>query len=243
LWRLWGADMELDRETLDRFVDGELPPKEMERVADMIAAHPEMEAYVRRQEALRHELRTQFHRLDAQMPEHLIQAVLTAPVSWQWRLREWQRRNLSIRVLAPAGGAMALGLIIGVALRPQGDLTTDVGGQLVAKGALARALDTQLASAGASGPTRIGISFRSKSGRDCRTFTEGENAGLACHQGQSWMVETLTRQPVEDQGAAYRMAGSGLPDAVRAAVSASIEGAPFDAQAEARARAHGWSGR
>lgn len=235
--------MELDRETLDRFVDGELPPKEMERVAATLAAHPEMDAYVRRQENLRRELRALYRTLDAQMPERLIDAALTAPISWQWRLRDWQRRNLSIRQLAPAGAALALGLIVGVAIGPQGDLGTNAGGELVAQGTLARALDTQLASAGAGGPTQIGISFRSKSGQDCRTFAKGENAGLACHQGEAWVVETIARQTAEDQGAAYRMAGSGLPEALRQAVAASIEGAPFDAKAEAQARARGWSGR
>jgi hypothetical protein len=39
------------------------------------------------------------------------------------------------------------------------------------------------------------------------------------------------------------MAGSEMPDAVRRAVETSIQGAPYDAIAEAQARASGWSGK
>jgi len=232
--------MELSRETLDRFVDGELPPKEMERVAEMLAAHPDMNAYVQRQEHLRGELRARFGELDCQVPLRLIEAVRTAPVSWQWRFRTWRERNLTVRRLVPAGAALLLGLVAGVAVRPQADLGANAAGQLVAQGALGRTLDTALASAGAG---QIGISFRDKAGRDCRTFSKGESAGLACHQAGTWVVETLARRTVEDDGAAYRMAGSEMPDAVRQAVTASIEGAPYDARAEAQARDRGWSGR
>ena len=233
--------MELNRETLDRFVDGELAPQEMERVAALLPAHPEMDAYVRRQEFLRAAMRTRFRELDVQIPQRLIDAAMTAPMSWQWRFGVWRRQYLSIRQLVPAGVTLALGLAIGIAVRPGGDLGANAMGQVVAQGALAHALDTQLASAGGSGP--VGISYRDKSGRDCRTFARRENAGLACHQSGAWIVETLARRTVEDGGAAYRMAGSEMPEAVRQAVAAGIDGAPFDAKAEARARDHGWSGR
>ena len=123
-----------------------------------------------------------------------------------------------------------------------GDLISSHG-QMLARGDLARALDTKLASAGYSGEgPRIGISFRNRDGRDCRTFTSGNQAGLACHQGSKWVVMTLVAQNSESS-AIYRMAGSEMPDAVRRAVEASIQGAPFDAIAEAQARANGWAGR
>ena len=232
--------MELNREILDRFVDGELQPKQMERVAAMLETHPEWDAYVRRQEQLRASLRARFRELDGQVPQRLIDAARTAPISWQWRLREWRKRNLALRRLAPAGAALALGLVIGVAVGPRGDIGANAAGQWVARGALAHSLDTELASAGNSA---IGISFRDKSGRDCRTFAKGENAGLACRQAGAWVMETLVRRAPEDGGASYRMAGSAMPEAVRQAVMARIDGAPFDAKAEARARDAGWPGR
>ena len=236
--------MELDRETLGRFIDGELTPEEMMRVGEMSAQRPDLDAYVRRQEKLRDELRAGFRELDTTIPERLIGAIRSAPVSWRWRLRAVLTPVLSVRRLVPTGAALALGLVVGLVARPQGDLGADPSGQLVAQGALGRTLDTRLASEGAGpGPARIGISFRDKAGEDCRTFTDGKSAGLACRRGGAWVVETLARRVPEDEGAVYRMAGSDMPDAVRRAVTANMAGEPFDAAAEARARASGWSWR
>jgi hypothetical protein len=126
-------------------------------------------------------------------------------------------------------------------LRPSADLSTNASGQLVARGSLGRALEQRLASAGypGSGP-RIGISFRDKAGEDCRTFTDGGASGLACHRNGAWMISTLVNQSPSTPGYVYRMAGSEMPDAVRRAVTASIVGAPFDAQTERAARNSGW---
>ena len=120
--------MELNRELLDRFVDGELAPADMERVAGMLTDHPEWDAYVRRQEELRSVLGARFRELDGEMPRRLIEAARTAPISWQWRLRSWRQRNLAVRRLVPAGAALALGLVAGIAIRPPGDLGTDASG-------------------------------------------------------------------------------------------------------------------
>lgn len=234
--------MEPDRETLNAFVDGELPPKEMEEIAALLAVRPDLDRYVREQERLRETLRETYP-LEADVPEKLIEAVRSAPVSWRWRLRGLQERFLSIRILVPAGAALALGVMIGFALRPASDFGTDGAGRLVAQGNLGKALTTQLAAAGRhDGGAQIGISFRSKAGYDCRTFTLRSEAGLACRQEGHWIVETLVKQAPEYPEADYRMAGA-MPEAVRRAVAASIDGAPFDAAAERQARDRGWSGR
>jgi hypothetical protein len=236
--------MEPDRELLDRFVDGELSPRETERVAALMAEHPAWNDYVRKQEGLRSLLRAPLPGLDEPVPERLIHAALTAPVSWRWRLRHVLGADGQLRRLAPIGMALAAGLVIGIALRPQGEFSVDGSGQMLARGDLGRALDTKLAVDNEAGAApRLGISFRNKSGQDCRTFSSGENAGLACHRSGGWVIETLARNVSEDAGAAYRMAGSEMPDAVRRAVTASIADEPFDAPAEARARAGGWQGR
>lgn len=230
--------MELDREKLNRFVDGELPPKEMEGVAALLVGNPEMNAYVERQENLRHRLRNGFRALDSAMPERLTEAVRTAPVSWQWRLHAALEANRPLRWLVPAAAALVLGLVASIGLRPQSDFGTSASGQVIAQGALGKALDTQLASE--NSPVRVGISFRNKAGQACRTFNSGSNAGLACHDAGSWVVGILVKQVPEDAGAAYRMVGSAMPDAVRHAVTANIRGEPFDAAAEARAAKEGW---
>jgi anti-sigma factor RsiW len=232
--------MELNRDTLDRFVDGELSPTEMGAVAAMLAGSPEQNAYVERQENIRKKLREGFRALDASVPERLTEAVRTAPISWQWRLRAARKPTGLFRWLLPAGAALVIGFVAGTSLRPQSDLVTSKSGQVIAQGALDKALDSQLASEGSTVPVRIGISFRNKAGQACRTFNNGSNAGMACHQSGAWVIGMLVKQVPEDPGTAYRMAGSEMPDAVRHAVAASIRGEPFDAGMESRAAKDGW---
>jgi anti-sigma factor RsiW len=50
----------LDRKILDMFVDGELPPHEMDSLARLLALYPDWEAYVRKQERLRRLLRGRY---------------------------------------------------------------------------------------------------------------------------------------------------------------------------------------
>src|SRR5262249_35734316 len=142
--------------------------------------------------------------LSAPPPERLVQAARTAPLSWRWRIQ----RFTSVRVLAPVGAALALGLVIGVALPPPSEIATR-GGQVAAGGQLVSALNDRLASDGTAGAgARIGISFRNRDGRDCRTFESGAQSGLACHGDKGWAIALLTARPNAESSGAYRMAGS-----------------------------------
>ena len=231
----------MDRETLNAFVDGELPPQEMARIAALLETQPEMKTYVQKQERMRAALRFE-DVMDAPPPQKLVETVRHAPASWRWRLQAVLGRGFVWRSFVPAGAALLVGLMIGLIGKPAEDLVLSHG-QMLARGGLAQALDTRLASAGYPGQgPRIGISFRDSAGSDCRTFSSDNHAGLACHRAGNWVVTTLVTQN-PDAGGAYRMAGSQMPDAVRRAVEASIAGAPFDAKAEAAARANGWAGR
>jgi hypothetical protein len=231
----------MDREMLNAFVDGELPPQEMARIAALLETQPEMKAYVLKQEKLRAALKFEAV-MQEPPPSRLVDAARHTPVSWRWRLQNILGRHFVLRSVIPAGAALAVGLMIGVAGKSGEELILSHG-RMLARGDLAQALDTRLASSGYGGEgPRIGISFRDRAGRDCRTFIAAGQAGLACHRGGDWVVTTLVTQPPE-AGGAYRMAGSEMPDAVRRAVEASIQGAPFDAIAEAQARANGWTGK
>jgi hypothetical protein len=122
----------------------------------------------------------------------------------------------------------------------------DHHGTLIAQGALAKALDQQVA--GSSAPpdqaVKIGVSFRSNDKLYCRTFqvVRGDGlAGLACRRGGDWQVRVTTA--VADHGVSgpgYRTAASAIPAAVSATVDEIIVGAPLDAQGEAAAKAQGW---
>jgi len=231
----------MDRETLNAFVDGELPPQEMAHIAALLEAQPDMKAYVLKQEKLRAGLKFE-EIMRTPPPSRLVEAALSAPVSWRWRAQNILGRNFILRSLVPAGAALAVGLMIGVTGKSGEDLVLSHG-RMLAGGDLAQALNTKLASSGYSGQgPRLGISFRDRAGSDCRTFTAAGQAGLACHRGGDWVVTTLVTQTPES-GGTYRMAGSEMPDAVRRAVEASIRGAPYDAIAEAQARANGWAGK
>jgi len=231
----------MDKQTLNAFVDGELPPPEMARIAALLETEPEMKAYVLKQEKLRTALRLE-EVMQTPLPSRLVKTAQNAPVSWRWRLQAALGRHFVARSLVPAGVTLAAGLIVGVMIGSGGDLMLSHG-QMLARGDLAQALDSKLAANGYNGEgPRIGISFRDRAGRDCRTFTSGSQAGLACHQQGEWLVTTLVAQSPES-GGAYRMAGSEMPNAVRRAVEDSIQGAPFDAIAEAQARANGWTGK
>src|SRR5579872_2507960 len=96
-----------NKETLNAFIDGELEPREMERIAALLAERPDLDQWVRRQEALRVGMKDAFSDLLlATPPDRLIKAARTAPLSWRWRIK----RFTTPRVLAPAGAMLALGL-------------------------------------------------------------------------------------------------------------------------------------
>ncbi|MES2294327.1 MAG: anti-sigma factor [Pseudomonadota bacterium] len=230
-------ETEPTRETLSAFIDGELPPKEMERIAALLAERPDIGAWVRRQEALRADIKGAFSELmAAPQPARLVQAAKRTPISWRWHLGQFT----APRIWVPAGAALALGLVIGIALQPGSDFASR-DGRMMAQGMLATALNDKLASDGyaGSGP-RIGISFRSHDGRYCRTFDADAQSGLACRGDKGWAIALLVAHPQAESGGAYRMVGSEMPDTIRAAVSANIEGEPFDAGAERAARDRGW---
>ncbi len=111
---------------------------------------------------------------------------------------------------------------------------------------MARALSEQLASTQTDqSPVRIGVSFKSKAGAYCRTFTLHDSAtlaGLACRDHDDWHVQTLTQTASTPEGsAAYRQAGSQMPKSILQAVEDNIAGEPLDATAETAARDKSWN--
>ncbi|MBN9544760.1 MAG: hypothetical protein J0I19_04755 [Alphaproteobacteria bacterium] len=232
--------MDPTRETLSAFIDGELPPKEMERIAALLATRPDLDAWVRQQETLRAGMKSALSDLAAAPPpERLVRIAQTTPISWRWRLGR-AGQGAILRTWIPAGATLALGLLIGIGLVPPGDIGSR-GGQVVAQGALASALNGKLASDnGAGSGPRIGVSFRDHDGRYCRSFDADGQSGFACHGSRGWDIAMLAARPNAEASGPYRMAGSEMPDAIRAAIAARIQGEPFDIKAEKAARDRGW---
>jgi anti-sigma factor RsiW len=154
---------------------------------------------------------------------------------WTWV--EWTAMAASV-----AAGAV----IAHLALKsPDANRIGTDRGQLVAQADLADALSNQLASnQPVNAPVQIGVSFRSRAGDSCRTFTVKERdpiGGLACRQGNTWRVQVLANvQAGAAADGGYKPAGGSMPAAVIAAVEQQIDGEPLDAAAESAARARGW---
>jgi hypothetical protein len=133
---------------------------------------------------------------------------------------------------------LAVGILVGTAIPPRSNAPVEVqGGKIYAAPSLGRALDAQLASTAAD-DTRIGLTFRDRSGAVCRTFTQPQASGLACRQNGRWQLRGLFAAP-EGQGTAYRMAG-GMDSNLAALVDSTMAGEPFDAAAERAAKERGW---
>lgn len=230
--------MAISDETLIAFVDGELDSAERAHVEAALAQDETLRARLAAHQRLRVRLSAAFDgALDEAVPDRLRQALETprAPASVidlaarrgaKWSVREWGAMAASV----------AAGLVLGVGImgRPAPMIAAESGG-LVARGALAQALDTQLA-ADEAGAVRIGLSFRAQDGAYCRTFdlTEAQTSGFACRGGEGWSVAMTAANPTGE----VRMAGAA--GEVLAAVDAMMEGDPLDAEAEARAREAGW---
>ena len=162
------------------------------------------------------------------------------------RLRARAERRWSLPQWVALAASLVIGILAGrLAFRTGGsDAISTRNGRMMAGGLLADALTTQLASRqGAAQPVRIGVSFKSKSGQYCRTFSMHAPAvaGLACRAPDGWRLQVLAG--AQEQGGpagAYVQAASSTPPAVVAAVNQEISGEPLDARAETAARNRGW---
>ncbi|MGH8205001.1 MAG: anti-sigma factor family protein, partial [Steroidobacteraceae bacterium] len=142
---------------------------------------------------------------------------------------------------AALAASVVVGVLVGVLLtRSPRPPYEETGGALVARGALDLALSDQLAVTSGEAGVAIGITFKNREGRFCRTFHMQRDApvsGLACRGAQHWAIEVLAAAPPL-QGELRPAAA--MPIAVLHAVDAAIVGEPLDAEAEARARDAGW---
>jgi hypothetical protein len=240
-------------ETLIAFADGELSGDEASQIEALLKDRPDLRKFVDRQHALRKLVNDGMSSaLELPIPAELENAVRHAPVSWRWKLgqaRSGFKRTVFAapfvwRTAIPAA-ALACGLIIGIAAEHAYLVGgAETGSAVVARGELARALSTRLASDGESASgIRVAVSFRSKDGRDCRTFEDGGKAGIACRDPSTWSIAMLVTTAETRSQSAYQMAGSAMPDSVRNAVHEMMVGEPFDATGERNARAHNWVSR
>jgi anti-sigma factor RsiW len=219
-------------ERLIAYVDGALPAPERAAFETEMAADPALAARVEQHRRLAARVSGAYAPvLEEPVPPHLTALAGAA--------NDRGPRRAGLPRWAAMAASLALGVLAGRLLWPdQGPLATH-GGDLVARGGLETALTTKLASD--PGPVKVGLTFRSRDGRYCRTFASPADrlAGLACRRDGRWVAQTTTAwapQPSPD----YRTAASAMPPAVLAAVDATLAGEAFDAAAERAARDRGW---
>lgn len=249
--------MTIPDEMLAAYVDGELEGEARASIEHAMAADAEVATRVEQHRAVRRRLQAAYDPvLEEPVPERLIDTARTAPMErgranviplrgsrppakLRWAAREWTAIAASLIV-----GALVSALVLrSFEAAPM----ESRDGRWIARGTLAAALTTELASRPRAGaPVAIGISFRSKSGDYCRTFTlDGRSAmaGLACREHDAWQIEALARsEPQVASGSGpYRPAASPLPRAILDAANAAMSGEPLDTRAEAAARARRWT--
>jgi hypothetical protein len=234
--------MAIDDDMLMAFVDGELDEIGRARVERALAQDPALKARLAVQQRLRARLAEHYApAVEEEVPERL-RAMLENGVVDLAAARARRARPLW-RSVAALAATLVLGLAVGRTLlapgAPAAGPIAVVDGAMMARGDLARALDTQLASAQApDAATRIGVSFANNDGRLCRTFDSQAAAGVACRTDNGWQV-MVTAPGSGGQRGQYRQAGSESL-LVQQAAQEMMAGEPLDDAAERRARDSGW---
>lgn len=257
----------ISQETLYAYVDNQLDAAKLAQVEAAMAADPELASLIEEQRALRALLGSAYAPvLEEPIPSRLMAAAkeaTTAPApkakvvtlaSARASRKVADQENAGGRATSSWSwkhwGGMAACLVIGALaghsawLASLTDNIVNQSGHLVARGQLAQALSTQLASAqAAEAPVKIGLSYLSKSDEYCRSFTimSAGTDGLACRRGIEWELRVVEQdRPRPSAGASLRMAASPVPAAVMKVVDDQIQGGPLDADAERAAMRNGW---
>jgi hypothetical protein len=237
--------MTIDDATLMAYADGELSPEERAEIERAAAGDAGLRLRIEEHRRLRASLSGAYADvMDEPVPERLLTAASGAAPRQAEVVDLSARREAKARWSVREWGAMAAslvgGLVIGLgAMNTQSPMIAVTADGLNARGALERALNTQLASDEA-GAVRIGLSFRAVDGEYCRTFelTERGTSGIACRETEGWNVAMTAAQGAQGD---IRMAGAS--EAVLNVVATMIDGEPLDAAAETAARDAEWAKR
>lgn len=237
-----------DDEILMRWSDGELSPDAAGALEARAAKEPGLAARMQALRRLRTAAREAFPAAVDERDRDLARLIASGPRAHPFRFAGVGRTLAD--AFAPTraavwGGLAAAAFVGGLVLAPvvggkaQGVRVTPDGA--LTDAALVRVLDDRLASDDPdSGGRSVGLSFRDREGRWCRTFQSIRQgvAGLACRRGDGWAMQVLA--PLGESSGEVRLAASATPEIVLSAVDAAIAGPAADAATEARARDARW---
>lgn len=228
-------------ETLNAYADGELSGLPLDEIERALAADPELRARLAVQQRLRARLAAHYGPVrEEPVPERFTALLAPATGKVVDLAAERARRPRPVwQALTALAATLVLGLVAGSMLPRSDDGPVAMAqGGLVARGELAEALETRLASDRGEGP-RIGVSFAAADGRFCRTFEAPALSGLACRGGEGWHL-VATAVPAAGQDGEFRQASSAGSPLVLEAAQTLMAGEPLDADGERRARESGW---
>lgn len=191
----------LTDQKLSAYIDGELPPEEMSRVAAAVSADPAVAmrlAKLRRADDMLREL--------SELPEPEADGLRPRTKGPAPRLAAQPRRVMLMA--ASALLMLAAGAAVGRLTSPGPPVEFNAGGGMLAQAELAEALGRQRSGA-SQGPIQISMSFRALDGALCRHFVvRTSTEGLACRDQGRWRIEALAE--VQDR-AVFRTAGAESP--------------------------------
>jgi hypothetical protein len=225
------------------WLDGELSGDEAAEMEARVATDPHLAMLAQQHRAMQARLKGAFDTVTEGPVPIYLSAAVRPPSAQIIDLSATKRARVarswgSLPQWAGMAATLAVGILVGTAIPTRSTGPIEVqGGRMYAAASLGHALDTQLASA-PSGDTRIGLTFRARSGAVCRTFTQWQSSGLACRDNGRWQLRGLFAAP-EGQGSDYRMA-AGIDPNLAALVDSSIAGEPLDAAQEKIAKEKGW---
>jgi hypothetical protein len=239
---------EHDFELLSRYLDGELPAAETQKLERRLADEPQLRQTLDKLQRIDHQLQDLSHAPGCdRVPAHI--AALLAPEARPAVLPFPERRGRAAIGLAVAASVVAAA---GLLLAPQwrdaldGLHPADASSPLVAA-----ALEETPSSAehwvNLSGDSRLRpvLSFAGAGGQWCREYQfnqEGQQwHGIACRDAGTWRTEVL----VSDSGPAtspdyYQPAGAGDLDAISSYINEHATDIPLSAGEEAALIANDW---
>ena len=229
--------MIVNDEMLMAFADGELGPEDAAAVERALAEDPALRVSLDVQRKLKARLAQAYAPVMEEALPSRLTGLLEERVIDFASARERKARRFAWPQLAAMAASLAVGIVAGSLVSgPGGGPVAVEDGAMLARGELADALETRLASAQPPvAQTRIGISFEDDQGRFCRTFEAPALGGIACRSESGWalvMAAAAARATTE-----YRQAGASL---VMEQAQAMMADAPLDAEAERRALERGW---
>lgn len=221
------------------WLDGELGPAEAADMEAKVAADPELASLAEQHRSLGVKLKSAFEPISTEpVPKSLRNALAPSADVIDFASAKRRRWVPPISQWSAIAATLAVGVFVGTMVPQHSDGPIQVqDGKIYAAAMLDQALDKELASA-PSGNVRIGMTFRSRGGQICRTFTQSAADGLACRSGNRWQIKGLFGAP-EGQESDYRMA-SGMDPNLAGLISSTMAGEPFDATQEKAEQLRHW---